>query len=259
MPAGHHRTVRPADLSSVSHGHPERIVPDETAPGIVALHLKRYVFSLPWCEDARVLDAACGVGYGCATIASVAASVVGVDRSEDAIEFARTRYPAANIGFELGDVTALRFPDASFDTVCSFETIEHVDDAGAALDSFARVLASDGVLVVSTPNAARTTRTPDNPHHRVELSRSDLELELGRRFEHVDVYGQRRRRTRRHRLMVRLDVLGLRKKLRPPRAAIRAVGTAPTASLTLDDIEIVPGDTRGATELVAVCQTPRRR
>src|SRR5207253_11200992 len=31
--------------------YPERIVPDETEPGIVALHLKRYEFALPWCRD----------------------------------------------------------------------------------------------------------------------------------------------------------------------------------------------------------------
>jgi len=48
--------------------YPERIVPDESAPGIVALHLKRYVFAEPYCEGRTVLDAACGAGYGSAQL-----------------------------------------------------------------------------------------------------------------------------------------------------------------------------------------------
>jgi len=39
--------------------YPERIVPEETSPGILALHLKRYEFALPWSESADVLDAGC--------------------------------------------------------------------------------------------------------------------------------------------------------------------------------------------------------
>src|SRR5205085_8353773 len=57
--------------------HPERIVPDETSPGIVALHLKRYEFAAPLCRDADVLDAGCGVGYGSAFLAASARWVGG--------------------------------------------------------------------------------------------------------------------------------------------------------------------------------------
>ena len=71
---------------------PERIVPDETEPGIVALHLKRYEFAQPYCAGREVLDAGCGVGYGTAFLAETARRVVGVDRSGDAIDYARTRY-----------------------------------------------------------------------------------------------------------------------------------------------------------------------
>ena len=38
--------------------YPERIVPDETGPGIVAIHLKRYEFARPLCAGRDVLDAA---------------------------------------------------------------------------------------------------------------------------------------------------------------------------------------------------------
>src|SRR4051812_24617823 len=72
--------------------HPERIVPDETEPGIVALHLKRYAFALRWCEDREVLDLGCGVGYGTAFLAASATRVVGVDVDEATIAYAQERY-----------------------------------------------------------------------------------------------------------------------------------------------------------------------
>src|SRR5207237_2156474 len=81
--------------------HPERIVPDETEPGIVALHRKRYEFAAPACAGKQVLDAGCGVGYGSACLARSAAHVVGVDVDANAVAYARRRYGAANVEFEV--------------------------------------------------------------------------------------------------------------------------------------------------------------
>jgi SAM-dependent methyltransferase len=234
--------------------HPERIVPDATSPGIVALHLKRYEFAASWCRDAEVLDAGCGVGYGTAFLGEVAAHVVGVDRDEPAIAYARARYARPNVEFRVGDVLALDFPDASFDAVCSFETIEHVQDAHAFVAETARVLRPGGTLLVSTPRADETTAAPANPFHRVELSRADFESLLRRSFEEVELYGQRRLQTRRHRLLQRADVLGLRKRLTFLRPASRLLGTAPMAEVTADGIVIERDGLDRATELVAVCR-----
>jgi SAM-dependent methyltransferase len=234
--------------------HPERIVPDETSPGIVALHLKRYEFAAPFCRGGDVLDAACGVGYGSAYLGSVARRVVGVDRDEDAIAYARERYTRPNVEFRVGDVLRLDIGDAEFDAVCSFETIEHVDDAEAFVAETARVLRHGGVLVVSTPRAPETTAAPENPFHRVELSRADFEALLHRHFDEVELYGQRRLQTARHRLMQHADVLGLRKRLTFLRPASRLLGTAPMAEVTTDGIVIEREHIELATELVAVCR-----
>ena len=238
--------------------YPERIIPDETEPGVVALHVVRYEFALPHCAGKEVLDAACGAGYGSALLASRARRVVGVDVSDEAVAYARARYSAENVEFATADVTALPFPDAAFDVVVSFETVEHVEDPNAFLAEVARVLRPDGVLVVSTPHVRRTNMSPDNPFHRVELSRADFQRLLERRFGDVDLYGQRRLQTARHRVVQRLDVLGLRKRVPLLRRAARLTGTPATEELTTADVTIARDGIDAATELVAVCRRPLR-
>ena len=238
--------------------YPERIVPDETSPGPLAIHEKRYRFALPYCAGKHVLDAACGVGYGTAILAEEAAVVVGIDLSEGAIAYARSRYARPNVEFLVDDLQSLSLDDRSFDVVCSFETLEHLPDRDAFLGHVARLLRDEGVLVLSTPRVDETTESPANPHHFVEYSRRDFEALLGRYFDQVELFGQRRAQTRRHRALQRLDVFGLRKRLDFLRPASRLLGTAPMAEVSLNDVLIDRDDIDHATELVAVCRRPRR-
>ena len=99
-------------------------------------HWHRYAFALPLAAGKRVLDAACGEGYGSALLATRAASVLGADISDTAIDHARARYGAAvNLRFELADATALdALPTQSFDLIVSFETLAHVAEQGRLLE-----------------------------------------------------------------------------------------------------------------------------
>ena len=235
--------------------HPERIVPDETEPGIVALHLKRYEFALAYCRGASVLDAGCGVGYGTAHLARVAERVVGVDVSDDAVSYARAHYAGPNVEFLAADVLELPFADDSFGVVCSFEIVEHVSDAERFVAELARVLKPGGRLVLSTPRADDPTVRPDNPFHEREFDADELRALLSSSFSSVELFGQRRIETARHRTLRRLDVLGLRRRLPVVRRVSGTLtGTAAMADVALDGIAIERDATADATELVAVCR-----
>ncbi len=235
---------------------PERIVPDETTPGVVALHLKRYAFARPWCEGKDVLDVACGVGYGSVVLAETAAPVVGGDLGPDAIAYAPERHAGENVEYVVLDATALPFDGGRFDVVCAFETNEHVPDREAYLGEVVRVLRTDGTYLLSTPRVDITNERPANPFHYVEYSRSDFETLLRRFFGRVELYGQRRLETRRHVLARRLDVLGLRRRFAFMRHAAALTGTPPTTDVTLDDVVIERANLDRASELFAVCREP---
>ncbi len=235
--------------------HPERIVPDETEPGIVALHLKRYEFARPHCAGKDVLDAGCGVGYGSAYLAGAARRVVGIDASNDAIEYARARYGVANVEFAVGDLQALARDDGEFDVVVAFEAIEHLARPERFVAEARRVLKPNGVLVVSTPRAGPGQEAPENPFHEREFDPDEFERLLRGSFSRVDVYGQRRLQTARHRALQRLDVLGLRRRLPILRRASRLVtGTAAMDAVSSDGVAISRDGVDEATELVAVCR-----
>src|SRR5688572_7250055 len=147
--SGRHGMSIPAELEFTG----ERFVPG--VPGeIVYEHVHRYAFARRLATGRRVLDAACGEGYGSALLAQVAVDVIGVDVDGATIAHARSTYPARNLTFTEASVTSIPVASGSIDLVVSFETIEHLkaSDQPLMLAEFARVLAPEGVLLVSSPN-----------------------------------------------------------------------------------------------------------
>ncbi|HJO32887.1 MAG: class I SAM-dependent methyltransferase [Anaerolineales bacterium] len=234
----------------------ERIIPADTPPGIVALHLKRYQFAREHTVGKQVLDIACGVGYGSLHLAEACKQVVGADIDWAAVDYARQQYAGReNLAFVQADAMRTGLAESQFDAVCSFETIEHVGDAGMFLSEIKRVLKPEGVLIVSTPRVERSDSRPANPYHHQEWSLADFKRLLRGSFRNVEVFGQFRRDTGASRWLKRLDVLGLRKRVIPlwlARQAAQAAGARAMADLHMEDIFIRRGDLRRASEIVAV-------
>jgi ubiquinone/menaquinone biosynthesis C-methylase UbiE len=171
----------------------ERFVPG--VPGEIWVeHWHRYHFASRWAAGKRAIDVACGEGYGTALLAQAAASVTGVDVSAQAIAHARAAYAGiANASFVEASCTQLPFADASMDLAVSFETIEHIEPQERFLDELARVLAPDGVLLLSCPNKLEYSdkRNYANEFHVKELYRDELAALVAARFPHASWYGQR--------------------------------------------------------------------
>jgi len=160
---------------------------------IYLMHVATYEFAEQHTRGLRVLDFGCGSGYGSAQIARTAAKVVGVDVAEDAISYARQKFGGANLEFQRIEPDArLPFADASFDTVLSFQVLEHVRDVDNYLKEIRRVLVPGGRLVLATPD--RSTRLlpfqrPWNRWHVHEYSRTELSRVVSRHFRNVSVMG----------------------------------------------------------------------
>jgi ubiquinone/menaquinone biosynthesis C-methylase UbiE len=171
----------------------ERFIPG-TRGEIWIEHWHRYHFAARWVTGKRVLDVACGEGYGSALLARSAAHVTGVDLAPAAIEHARRAYAhAANVEFACASCIALPLAEASVDVAVSFETLEHIAEQEQFLDELARVLAPGGVLVLSCPNKLEYSdkRHFANEFHVKELYREELAALVERRFAHCHWYGQR--------------------------------------------------------------------
>lgn len=157
-------------------------------------HYHRYAFAQQLARGKRVLDAACGEGYGSALIASSARTVLGLDVSEQAIAHARARYAQPNLSFRQADVTALEhLPSGSFDLILSFETLEHLQAQESMLEGFRRLLAPEGLLLVSTPDKRNYSDIPQfhNEHHVRELYREEFEALLAGIFPYRRLFAQK--------------------------------------------------------------------
>lgn len=170
----------------------ERFVSSVT--GDTALeHLHRYALAQLLAPGKRVLDVACGEGYGTCMLAEKAVSAIGLDLDADAVAHARAKYSLANLEFLQGNCTALPLPDASIDLAISFETLEHHAEHEAMLAELRRILAPDGVLLISTPDRHHYSdeRHYTNPFHVRELYADEFRQLVRGHFPHAVFYGQR--------------------------------------------------------------------
>lgn len=170
----------------------ERFTP-ECVREIAYEHWHRYAWAVQMVQGKRVLDAACGEGYGSYLLSREAAHVTAVDIDQATIDHATHRYAAANVEFRRADCTELPLADDSVDVVVSFETLEHLAEQDQLLAEFRRVLRADGFLLISSPDRKTYSDETgyDNPFHVRELYRDELEALLERHFPAFRLFGQK--------------------------------------------------------------------
>jgi len=168
-------------------------------------HLAVYEWIAARVHGRRVVDLACGEGYGSAVLARTAASVVGVDANPDAFEHARLKYTSAGVAFERDMIETW---SGDVDCVVFLQTIEHVQDPDAVLARLRDLVGGDGVVYVSTPNvltlAPEGAERSGNPWHVREYRPVEYRTLCARHFGRVDLLGLfHARKLRAHQLAIR--------------------------------------------------------
>ena len=233
----------------------ERTLPDVPAENYwYRRHLAVYRWIAARCAGLRVVDMACGEGYGSAVLAERAAQVTGVDANPEAHEHARLRYSAPGLRFERGLVEDWD-DDAPPDAIVFLQTIEHVTEPTALLARFAELLAPGGMAYVSTPN--RLTLAPpgaersDNPWHVREYTPAEYRALLEPAFSHVDIRGVF------HARKLRVHELALKAgwdRVHPALRVTRRFYDRFVPAIDEDDFALRDADLDRALDLVAVCR-----
>ncbi len=155
-------------------------------------HLAVYEWIAARVAGRRVVDLACGEGYGSAVLARGGArSVVGVDANPEAHEHARLKYSRPpTLSFERA---MIELWDGEVDAAVFLQTIEHVQDPDAVMERLRELVGRDGVAFVSTPNvltlAPAGAEKSGNPWHVKEYRAEEYRALCERHFGRVELYG----------------------------------------------------------------------
>ena len=154
-------------------------------------HLVVYEWIARRTAGLRVVDMACGEGYGSDVLArGGAASVVGVDANPEAHEHAKLRYVRPNLRYERNLVETF---DEPCDAVVFLQTIEHVRNPDEVLERFKALVGPRGVVYVTTPNvltlAPAGAEKSGNPWHVKEYRPEEFRNLCEAHFSQVEVLG----------------------------------------------------------------------
>jgi SAM-dependent methyltransferase len=244
-------------------------------------HLTVYEWIAARVRGLRVIDMACGEGYGSDVLARAAAEVVGVDANPEAHEHARLRYRRPNLRFERDLVETYA---ASADAVVFLQTIEHLRDPVAVLEHFRSLVSAAGsteaggaagavgtdgtdlpegraraagTVFVSTPNvltlAPAGAPRSDNPWHVHEYRAGEFEELCADAFSSVAMYGLfHARKLRIHELALRAGWDSIHPRLRLTKPFYDRF----TPAISASDFALRPSgeaDLDRALDFVAVC------
>ena len=146
--------------------------------------LKAYHAATPFVQG-DVLELGCGEGRGINIVAQNAVSYLALDKIPEVTNTLSERFPNQN--FEQAVFPPMDLADESFDTIVSFQVIEHIKDDRLFLKEIARLLRPGGRAVISTPNNKMTLSR--NPWHAREYTGNELADICKKYFSGVEMKG----------------------------------------------------------------------
>ncbi len=157
---------------------------------------RRSLFPFPFASPPHIsiLDLGCGVGHGCATLATLPnCSVLGIDSSPEAIEYASLHYHRPNVEYRVADILEFVEDMPEYDYIVSSHVLEHIHDGISVL----RKLRFKKKLLVATPY----DESPGSIHHVLFHIKEDVYADFPRkRIYYDDFWGTIHRHRRAGRL-----------------------------------------------------------
>lgn len=135
--------------------------------------------------SGKVLEVGCGEGYGVDILADKATEYVAIDKFQTNLDAYQGKYP--HLKFQQMTIPPLQFADNEFDSLVTFQVIEHVEEDELMVKEMARVLKPGGLLVLTTPNIKMSLTR--NPWHVREYTVNQLTGLLKKYFSDVDMQG----------------------------------------------------------------------
>ncbi len=181
------QTALPLNIRELQQG---RAIPCLSDYLTIVHHIKRYRFSADHLLPGRVLDCACGVGYGASIMLrnENLTEYIGVDLDKDALIFSEWNVQDPRASFQQGDISELDI--GKFENIVSLETLEHVKDPDGFLAALAANLRPDGRLILSVP-AERWAGTHLYPYHVTNWTYRRFSSLVERHFEECVIYRQK--------------------------------------------------------------------
>ena len=146
--------------------------------------LKAYHLSAPHIHG-ELLELGCGEGRGVELLAPRAKSYLGLDKIQGVIDTLTAKYP--NYSFQQSVFPPIKIDDNSFDSIATFQVIEHIQDDAAYLQEIHRILKPGGTAFITTPNIKMTLSR--NPWHTREYTADELKNLASKYFDHVEMKG----------------------------------------------------------------------
>lgn len=146
--------------------------------------LSAYYHAKPYIKGA-VLELGCGEGRGVELLAPLGTSYIGIDKIKDVIDRLKSKFP--DYEFKSGTFPPFPFEDNTFDTIITFQVIEHVKEDEAFVMEIHRVLKPGGVALITTPNIKMTLSR--NPWHEREYTGDELTAMCRNYFDQVEMKG----------------------------------------------------------------------
>ncbi len=136
--------------------------------------------------DKKLIEIGCGIGRGIDLLMANTVSYTAIDKNGTLLNHLQNKYPSG-IFIEQNIPPFSDIPSDTYDSLVSFQVIEHIKDDKKFISEVHRVLKPGGKAIISTPN--RLMSLSRNPWHIREYTDVELHSLCSQNFQKIEMFG----------------------------------------------------------------------